>query len=115
MLQSCGCWLSSQSVLSLNLRGLEAAHAGVNARACSHHECEEHLVGAGGIGHSDFHGVEMTSYIRSVDVRDGHVKPGAGAADPFGRCYDGFRVAQNLAHCVAAGYVPQGTMLEFAS
>src|SRR5580704_10544172 len=56
----------------------------------------------------------MTSYVGSIDVRNGHVEPSAGTAHFLGRSYNRFRVSKNLTHSIATGYVPQGTMLEFA-
>ena len=47
-------------------------------------------------------------------MRDGHIEAGAGAANLLGGRDDGFRVAQDLAHGVAAGHVPQGAVLELA-
>src|SRR6266853_5505470 len=119
MSQFCGCWLSfsrpsAQPILSFDLRGFETADPGVNARASGHYQGEQNFVGAWGIGQADFHGVEMTSYIRSIDVRDGYIEPCARAANLLRGRHDRFRVAQNFAHSVAAGYVPQRTVLEFA-
>src|SRR5262249_3202753 len=62
---------------------------------------------------SDFHSVEMASYIRGVDVSDGHVEASARAAHFLGGSDDGFGVSKNLAHGVAAGHVPEGAVLDF--
>src|SRR6185369_14608168 len=46
---------------------------------------------------------------------DRHIKPGSRATNFFGGSYDGFRVAQNFAHGIAAGHMPQSSVLDFAS
>src|SRR2546422_3050467 len=68
--QSCGFWLSSQSVLTFDLRGLEAADAGMDAGTCSHYESEQHFICPWGISKANFHGIEVTPHVRGVDVRN---------------------------------------------
>src|SRR6516162_8417283 len=86
----------------------------MHTRPGRHHQGQHELIGPGSIGNADFHGIEMASYVRGVDVCDGNIEARARAAHLLCRGHNGFRAAQDLAHCVSAGDVPQRTMLEFA-
>src|SRR2546426_10348638 len=94
--QSCGFWLSSQSVLTFDLRGLEAADAGMDAGTCSHYESEQHFICPWGISKANFHGIEVTPHVRGVDVRNRHIEPRPWAAHFLRSCHDRLGVFQNL-------------------
>src|SRR6202043_2113304 len=105
---------SSQSVLSLDLGGLQAANASVNAGAGRHDECQQKLVGARRVVESDLHGVEVAAHVGRVDVGDGHVEASAGTTDFLGGGDDRLGATENFTHGIAAGDVPQGAVLDFS-
>src|SRR5882672_2492847 len=109
-----GVRLSSEPVDAFDFRGLQAAGAGVDAWASGHDQGQENFVGARGVGDADFHGIEVAANVRGVDVRDGHVEAGARAAHFFCRSHDGFGVAEDLAHAVAAGGMPESAVFELS-
>src|SRR5258706_4637562 len=87
----------------------------MDAGTGGHHQGQQDPIGAGSVGQSYLHGIEMTSHVGGVDVCYGNIEASAGAAYFFRRGDDCFRAAKNLAHGVASGDVPQSAMLEFSS
>jgi len=86
----------------------------MDARASGHHQRQQKFVGFRSVGDTDFHRIEMAAHVGSIDVGDGHVEARAGAAHFFGGSHDGFGVAENFAHGIAPGDVPQRAVLEFS-
>ena len=67
-----------------------------------------------GVGDAHLHGVEVAADVGGVDVAEGDVEGGAGAGDLGRGGDDGAALAEELAHGVAAGDVPEGAVLELA-
>ena len=102
-----------QGEIKGSLKPVEAADAGMDARTGGHHQRQQNLIGSRSIGETDFHGIEMTSHVRSIDVRDGNIEPSSRASNLFCRGHDRLRAAKNLTHGIASGNVPQSAMLKF--
>ena len=94
--------------------GLEAADARMYARSRCHHQRQQNLIGPRRIVHAHFHRIKMAAHVRRIDVRDGHIEPRAWTANFLGRRHNRLRAAENLAHGVAAGHVPQRAVFEFS-
>ena len=91
------------------------ADAGMDSRAGRHNEREQNFVGARRVGDANLHCVKVTAYIRSIDVGNRHVKPGAGAANFFGGCDNRFRAAEHFPHRVASRNMPESAVFNLAS
>jgi hypothetical protein len=110
----------------------EAAHACVHACAGAHRQHQHDLVGARRPGHAHFDGIEVAAHIAGVDVCQRHVERGTGRTDLLGARHDGQCIAalagglalgirgrialpaEQFAHRIAAGHVPQRAVFELA-
>ena len=79
-----------------------------------HHQGQKNFVGARCVGDAHFHGVEVAAHVGGVDVRDRNIEARAGAANFFCGGDDRFCAAENFAHGVATGNVPERTVFQFA-
>src|SRR5439155_24962816 len=105
---------SSEAILSLDLRRLEAADARMNAPAGRHHQHEDDFIRMRGSWYAYLHRIEMRAHIGGVDMGDRHIELGARPADLLRRWNDGLGAAQHLAHGVAAGHMPERAVLKLA-
>src|SRR5215471_14426747 len=115
MWRSCGFWLSSEAVLAFDFGRLESADARMHARPGGHDERKQNLVGAGSVADANFHRVKMAADVGCIDVSDRNIEPSAGPPDFLRGGNDGFCIAENLAHRVSPGNMPQRAVLQFAS
>src|SRR5277367_6605773 len=108
------CRPSSQPVLSLDLRRFQAADAGMYPCSGGHHQREQNFVGLRSISNTDLHCIEMTSYVRGVDMGDGNVETSSRTADFFSRRDDRLCSAEHVTHGIAAGNVPERAVFKLS-
>src|SRR5260370_2634578 len=75
---------------------------------------EQNLSGPRSMGQADLHGIEMASHVGRIDVGYGHVEPRARPTDFFGGSDNRFCSAEDFPHGIAAGNMPESSMLQFA-
>src|SRR5260370_5423837 len=75
---------------------------------------EQNLSGPRSMGQADLHGIEMASHVGRIDVGYGHIEPRARPTDFLGGSDNGFCSAKDFPHSIAAGNMPESSMLQFA-
>src|SRR5262249_39804037 len=66
--------LSSQAVLSLDIRRFQSPNSSVNARAGGHDERQHYFIGARSISQAYLHSVKMAAHVRGIDMGNGNVQ-----------------------------------------
>jgi hypothetical protein len=91
-----------------------AATMAVAAERNAHGQREDDLVGAGRIVDAHFHAAEMAAHVGRIDMAQRDIEPRPHAADLDRRGHEGGRLAQQLAHRIAARHMPQRAMFQLA-
>src|SRR5690349_19560037 len=106
--------ISAQAIVPLDLSSAQTSDTLVHARAAGHHQHVDELVGQRRARHIYLDRIEVAAHVTGVDVCHGDIELGPGRTDLLGRWHERFRAAEHFAHRIAAGYMPQCAMLDFA-
>src|SRR5262249_6230879 len=117
---------STLTIPLTDLIGAQASSARMDPLARAHDQDQHQLIGARCTRYSNFNRIQMAANIARIDVRQRHIERTARRTDLLGRGHDGQRIAaaplraafrlptQYLAQPIAAGGVPERSMLELA-
>src|SRR6266852_4161672 len=115
------------AIPSIDLLGTQSAEPLMYAWPTAHRQYVDHLIGRRCARYPHFDRIEMAAHVAGIDMSERHVDRRSGSTHFFRRWHDGQGIArlapwsarrvvfptECFAHRVAAGSVPQRTVLQF--